>query len=375
MDDVRTDRGHRGAPDDRRSAARERSPLGAALAAQWLASMYLGVMLLTFLAPFVCVVIVAWRPPWRRFTVALVTCAAVAAPAFAGLAIPYLKTRDARGDRDLALIGHYSASADDYTHADEGLAAYASRSRVHRDERDLFPGASPLVLAAIGAWPPLTAAAIGTVAAGTLAFDWSLGPNGLTYDELLAASTVHRGMRSPARFSALVGATLALLSGFGAARLLRVSRRVTAKNAVCASLAILVLFDLRLRVPLQPYWRTIPSIYSRVTPDMVLIELPQGHEADFMYFSTTHWARLVGGYSGFAGFSEPLWEGWNAWPSSTSIASFRRAGATHLTYNCALEEYPWRCANVLAMLDAAPGLELMASGLWQGKQSRLYRLK
>ena len=176
--------------------------LGAIIAAQWLASMYMGVMLVAWLLPFVGVTALAWRPRWSRFAIALLTCTAIAAPAFVGLAIPYLKTREARGERDLTVIGHYSASADDYAHADEGLAAYSSNGSAHRDERDLFPGASTVALAAGGAWPPLTGAAIGTLVAGTLAFDWSLGTHGLTYDELMRTSAAFRGMRSPARFSA-----------------------------------------------------------------------------------------------------------------------------------------------------------------------------
>ena len=45
------------------------------------------------------------------------------------------------------------------------------------------------------------------------------------------------------------------------------------------------------------------------------------------------------------------------------------------TYNCALEDRPWRCPTALAMLDAHPGLERIASGLWQGKDTRLYRIR
>ena len=68
-------------------------------------------------------------------------------------------------------------------------------------------------------------------------------------------------------------------------------------------------------------------------------------------------------------------DGWKAWPAPESIDFYRRAGATHLTYNCALEDRPWRCPTALAMLDAHPGLERIASGLWQGKDTRLYRIR
>ena len=45
----------------RRRAGRPGLRFGAAVAAQWLASMYVGVMLMSFLAPFLAVVALAWR--------------------------------------------------------------------------------------------------------------------------------------------------------------------------------------------------------------------------------------------------------------------------------------------------------------------------
>src|SRR5262245_66662370 len=75
---------------------------GAVVALQWLASMYLGVMLLAYLAPFLLTVAAGWRVlPSRRLIVALATAAAIAAPAFAGLAWPYWKARGIRGERGL----------------------------------------------------------------------------------------------------------------------------------------------------------------------------------------------------------------------------------------------------------------------------------
>jgi hypothetical protein len=167
---------------------------------------------------------------------------------------------------------------------------------------------------------------------------------------------------------------LVLLGARGAARLLaRVP--VRARPVAGAALALLVLFDLRMDPRLETFPAGIPSIYAGVHPGMRLIELPENAQITYMYFSTFHWATLIGGYSGFPRFSEPAMDGWHTWPEPSSLDAFRRAGATHLTYNCALEQYPWRCARVFALLDAAPGLELTASGLWQGKEARLYRFK
>ena len=350
---------------------------GAAIAAQWLASMYLGVMLLTFLIPFLLIVALAWRVvPDRRAAVALGSAALISLPAFGGLAWPYLQAREIRGDRARQEVLDGSAVGADYGHAHIRLSTYRWRGgRGHRVERELFPGTSTLVLAAAGAVPPLAGATIAALVAGSLTFDWSLGLNGLTYDELHSLSPAHRGMRVTARFSAIVGVALVLLGAVGTSRLLRRIGSPRARAAGTAALALIVLFDLRMEPGLGPYPEDIPSIYSRVTPDMVLIELPVDRQIDYMYFSTRHWATLVGGYSGFPRYTTTLMDGWKAWPTPESIDFFRRTGATHLTYNCALEDRPWRCATALEMLGAHPGLEPLASSVWRGKDTRLYRLR
>lgn len=349
---------------------------GAAVSAQWLASMYLGVMLVAFLVPFMAIVALAWRvAPTRRLVAAIAAAGAIAVPAFAGLSLPYVISRETRGERGLQEISDYSAKAGDYAHANVRLVTYRGRGgRDHHPERELFPGTSTLTLAAAALVPPMTATAIATLVAGTFVFDSSLGLNGLTYDKLLMRSSAYRGLRVPARFSALVGAALALLAGYGARRLLCVTRSPAAGAVVCSGLALFVLFDLRMEPRLQSYRRTIPSIYSHVTADMVLVELPAWPQIEYMYFSTSHWARLPGGYSGYVRYSSALIAGWKAFPSPAAIELFRQAGATHVTYNCALDR-PDRCGAVLAFLDGSPALELVAGGRWEQADVRLYRIK
>ncbi len=350
---------------------------GATVAAQWLSSMYVGVMLMSFLAPFLIVAALAWRvrPSWR-LAAALAAAGAILVPAVIVLGIPYMKSRDARGERSPHEVSDGSARPSDYGSTHIRMTTYMRHSRVgNRGERELFPGTTTLALAGIGLVPPLTGAAMATVVSGALTFDWSLGFNGLTYDDLYKRSVAHRGMRVPARFSVVVGAALALVGAFGASRLLRRGRTPAARSAICAALTLLVLFDLRMDPRLRSYYATIPSIYARVTPDMVLVELPVDHQVDYMYFSTRHWARLLGGYSGYPGYSSALLDGWEAFPSPAATALFRRAGATHLTYNCALELNPGRCAATLDILDADPGLERMAAERWEGAEVRLYRIK
>lgn len=350
---------------------------GAAVALQWLSSMYLGIMLVSFLVPFTLMVAVGWRiGPSRRQLVALGCAGAIALPAFAGLAWPYLQARAIRGERSLDEIRPFSATPQNYGDAHGRLVGYVSPARHgHKVERELFPGTSTLALAGIGMVPPLTAGTIGTIAAGALTFDWSLGLNGLTYDDLYKRLSVVRGMRVPARFSAILGAALALLGAVGAARLLRIARPASARAALCSALALLVLFDLRMSPGLVEYAEGLPPVYSSVSPSMVLVELPANRPIDYMYFSTWHWARMLGGYSGFIKYSDALMRGYEAWPTAASIDLFRSAGATHLTYNCAFESTRPRCASTLEHLDANPALELIASGRWLGQETRLYRIK
>jgi hypothetical protein len=351
--------------------------LGAAVAAQWLASMYIGVMLVSFLVPFILFVALAWRVrPSRQFLISLAAAVVVAVPAFVGLAAPYLASRPERGERGATEVLQGSALAEDYGKPHIRLVTYQwMGGRGHHAERELFPGSMTLVLAAVGMMPPLTGTTIAAVAAGAMVLDWSLGFNGLGYAPLFKYSPVHRGMRVPARFSVVVGAVLTLLAAFGAGRILRLVKRPGVRALVATILAALVLVDLRMDPRLEAYPATMPSMYQFVKPDMVLVELPDSHMIDYMYFSTRHWATTIGGYSGFIRYSFDAMEGYKSFPSARSIEYFRRAGATHLTYNCAFEEKPWRCDNTLRILDPLPSLEIVAGGIWEGRPVRLYRIK
>lgn len=353
---------------------------GSAVAAQWLASMYVGVMLMSFLVPFTAVVWLAWgvRPSWRVAT-ALGAAGAIVLPAVIVLGVPYMKSRAERGERGPEEVWSGSALPSDYADTHIRMSSdiwhlWHSREG-NLNERELFPGLSTLALAATGLVPPLTGAGAATVVAGAITFDWSLGFNGLTYDDLYRRSVAHRGMRVPARFSVVVGAALALLAAFGARRVLRLGRTPAAQSAICAGLAVLVLFDLRFDPRLQPYYGSIPSIYNRVTPQMVLAEYPRGHDTDYMYFATRHQARLLWGYSGFAPNQPRVWAAFDALPGPAGIEAVRQLGATHLTYNCRLERRERSCEWIIQQFDENPSLELVASERWEGSEVRLYRIK
>jgi hypothetical protein len=242
------------------------------------------------------------------------------------------------------------------------------RARTVPGPQHAHPGGGGLI-------PPLGGAAVATTIAGAITFDWSLGFNGLTYDELYRRSVAHRGMRVPARFSVVVGAALALLGAYGARRLIGLGRSPQAQSAICAGLAIVVVLDLQFDPRLQPYYGSIPSVYARVTPDMVLAEYPRDHDTDYMYFATRHQARLLWGYSGFAPNQPEVWAAFDALPTPAGVNALRKLGATHLTYNCRLERRERSCAWIAQQFDENPALELLASERWENADVRLYRLR
>ena len=350
---------------------------GAALAGQCLACMYIAVMLVSGLVPFAIMMAVAWRVrPSARVARAVAGAGLVLLPIVAVLGVPYMKSREAHGERSLKEVSDGSASPRDYGDAHIRLVAYRWQSGAyHHAERELFPGSSSIGLGAAGILPPLTPVAIATLLTGALAFDWSLGLKGLTYDDLFRRSSVYRGLRVVARFSAMVDAALAFLCAFGAKRILGLAHKPVTRAAICAALCLIILVDLHMDPMLRPYPPDAPGIYRVVTPQMVLADMPDGHVIDSMYFSTRHWARLLDGYSGYFPSAPDFDVAKREFPSPESVEILRRRGATHLTYNCAWEARQGRCDDVLRELTANPSLELVARSRWQQAEVRLYRLK
>jgi hypothetical protein len=351
--------------------------LGAAFGAQALSCMYVALMLATWLVPFVALIAVAWKlRPTKALAAALAAAAIVPGTIALIMGAAYANTRPTHGEWGADIVRHFSGEPRDYGDAHPWLATYRGRTQGgHHAERELFPGSSTLALAGAAVVPPLGSVPIATLVSGALAFDWSLGFNGLSYDVLRRYVSPYRSIRVPARFAVLVQTSLVILGIFGARRLL--NRTQGRRRAiVCAAIAAAVLVDLRMVPELQAYPSEIPGIYGSVTKDMVLAELPEkDREIDYMYFSTRHWAHLLGGYSGFFPPLDEFNRAADAFPAPDAVASLHRLGATHLTYNCAFERDKDRCAEVLSQLGANPTLELVATTTWQAAPVALYRFK
>jgi hypothetical protein len=360
-------------------SARRGAIFGALLAGQWLASMYFGVMLLVFLTPVALLLAVAWRVrPTRALSAAIAACSVIVLVGGSITAVPFMRSQKDRGERSFDEVRSASAVPSDYVAANDGLVMYAGVLPRSKNERELFPGSATLALGLAGAMPPMSLGTIVLVAGTAVAFDGSLGLNGLIYDDLYTYALPFRGIRVPARFAALVGSGLILLSAYGARRVFLLGRTPRRQAVLFALLSAGALVDLRSGVGLMPYFATAPPIYSNVTSEMVLAELPMpvASTVAYMYFSTSHWARMINGYSGNfpAGYGELRGE-MEHFPTKPLLADLGQRGVTHVTVNCRFFSDRTKCATVLAAMDQMPELVRISDARWEGADVRLYKLR
>jgi len=354
---------------------------GALAVAQLYSSMYYGVYF-----PFYAVVVigflgVAWKWRWRRLIGPAAIGAAFALGLVVPLARPYVAAQEMKGDRDTAAVEFYSANLSDYFRPHARLATHAGHwLEDSHPERALFPGVTPLVLSAMALAPPIGPVRAAFAAGLALSYDLSRGMKGLVYPTLYRTLPPIRGMRVPARFSIILGISLAVFAAFGARRLL--SRwSGGARKLAFAGIVAFTLVDLRPSLMLQPVWTDIPTIYQDLAgrQDVVLAEFPfEQHQAwvtneiPFMYFSIWHWRQMVNGYSGFRPDAHmALIELAKDFPDPASITALRSRGVTHVTVNC--EFVGDGCDAFLKRLDRHPEFELIRGANWRGKPTRLYK--
>jgi hypothetical protein len=354
--------------------------LAVILAAQWYSSMYYGLFLTMYVTVFAAILIARHTVrvrAWWHFSIALCVMAALVSPLIA----VYMKSAPDRGDRPRDTVATFSAVPADYVRT-------ASRNPVYRAvlphathaERALFPGVTTIVLAAAGAWPPLTASRVALIAAGIVAFDGSLGLNGVVYRALYCWVPPLHSVRVPARFAVLVVLTLALLAGMGAARLLSRPSSAPARILAAACVTALIIIDAWPHSDRLPVWRSPPSVYAALpSRDSVLFEFPVHSPADrfsenlpYMYFSMWHWRPMVNGYSGFVPASyDALLQRVSTFPDPSALQYLNRVGVTHIALHCRLWE-PDVCASTMARLDSTAGLRRLARAEWYGAASTLY---
>ena len=364
------------------ATARLRYAVAGALcvAAQLYSSMYYAVFFVLYATVVIGVLLLSVRPAWRRMLAPI----AVASVVGIALAMPIVRAYSAstkiKGERRIDEIEIFSAEPADYLRAHARSALYGNHSLPGRQpERALFPGVVPVALAAVGVAPPIGLARIAYSAGLLLAFDGSLGINGVSYPYLYKWFMPIRGLRVPARFSVLVALSLAVLSGYGARRLLDRSRTAVARRLTFAGLIVAAVANPWPVLDLRPVWPEPPPVYGALSGarHVVLAEFPI--EDDFvantryMYFSVWHWSPMVNGYSGYMPDSyDRFARSVRGFPAPEAIAALKAKGVTHITVNCAF--YRRSCPDWLERIDAVPDLHRVADGRWQGAVVRLYEV-
>ena len=349
-------------------------------AAQLYSSMYYGVFFSIYAVAVMATLLATRRPPLKRLLVPAAIAGALALLIAFPLIRPYSKATKTKGERGRAEVAAYSATRTDYLRAHPRSALYGKWTVAGREpERALFPGVVPIALAAAGLVPPLGAVRLAYVAGLLVAFDGSLGFNGYSYPYLYDWFSPIRGLRVPARFSVLVGLSLAVLAGFGAQRLMLLPRRRLASRVVFGLAIAASIVNVWPVLNLVPVWPQAPPVYGALSgsSQVVLAEFPvpsdYAYNTPYMYFSLWHWAPMINGYSGFMPKSYDEYRaGVVDFPGPGSIATMKRRGVTHVTVNCGL--YRGGCPALLARLDTIPDLRKVAEGRWQGQPVRLYEL-
>jgi hypothetical protein len=274
-------------------------------AGQVLSCVYYGLLLIPYLAVVCGTLAIAHRV---RIAPLLVAAAIVVVAAYP-VGKAYLGARKVVGERGRDEVVQGSARLTDYLGPPENNLVYGNvLAPFSRGERRLFPGFVATALAIVAFLPRrLFANSPGhqfskfAYAVGLfIALDISLGFNGITYRVLYDYFLPFHSLRIPARNGIIVGFSLAVLAGFGAARIGR--REVVAILGVLLCIEYLSRPMSMMAIPAAP-----PPAYGDVlrdnagNPTTTLFEFPASSADDptYMYYSTFHWQHLANGYSGF----------------------------------------------------------------------------
>jgi len=226
----------------------------------------------------------------------------------------------------------------------------------------------------VALWPPLTAPRVAYALGLLLAFDVSLGFNGVIYRGLYDYFLPFKALRIPARMGLMVGFSLAVLAGYGAAHLSRLLRSAAARRAVLTTIGVLMLAEYA-STPLV-LWaapRNPPEAYADLLrdadhgPTSVVFEFPTGamEDPEYLYYSTFHWQYLVNGYSGFFPPSyQKIVNAVRGFPDDTSMNMVRSRGVRYLVIHGEWL-YGARYEQLVTELDRRSDLKLISRHPWQ----------
>jgi hypothetical protein len=280
---------------------------GLFMALQMTSSIYYGLFLALILATVVTVQAIAMGRRAVRPLAALATGAVILGVTAWVYSAPYRAASERVGLRSTEEISKYSATPSSYLLVPESNRIHGEH-RAGSTELNLYPGLAPVALGlfALVAMRP-TRITMAYAAGLVLAFDVSMGVNGLIYPYLQAHVGAFKGLRAPSRAAILFLLCLGVLASRAAATLLaRIPR--SARTAGAVAIAALVLVDywsapMRLiwyprRAALYQMLKTLPAGQVLELPLPKLDTLPF-HDGRYLYTSTWHWKTLVNGYSGY----------------------------------------------------------------------------
>ncbi len=280
-----------------------------------------------------------------RLVVAFTLIAIIVVPFF----IPYLQVQREMGfERKVTESEPFSASLKLYTQVSPQNILYGKFLAPNPPVMvggyaldNLFPGIIAVALAIVGIAATKNREHWFYFLLLTFAFLLSLGPrlffapnNGtditLPYRWLYEVLPVMRALRAPVRFDAVVMFGLAVLAGWGVAKLAIGNWQLLIVNCLVA-LEYLALPTAHITP--MPVWNEIPAYINwlRQQSPTTILELPMlGNPLDLspQYFSTYHWQNTPDGYSGFnPGKRGEIAYEMQAFPNERSLALLKALGA------------------------------------------------
>ena len=358
---------------------------GVFFALQTLSSFYYGIFFATYLAVVAPIVLLgAGRAnairAFRPLAAGLVLALLLTLP----FTVPYIQAREAVGDRKMEEIRFYSATPRNYMAAPFWNVMYGRaswRNKLGDPERELFLGIAVPLIVLVGLWPPLSVARIAYTLGFALAFDASLGYNGYVYPFLHSFAFPYRGLRVPARMAILVGLSLAILVGYGTARIAALSRRRWLVAVALVAVGAGILLEYRTTVKLRHVWSSPPPVYeglprsSRVIFEMPFVEPDTTLEPIYMYFSTFYWHKLANGYSGFSPKShQELLDLMPTFPDDAGMNELRRRQVDTIIVHGAFHRSQEAYWHLVAALDRRDDVRLVRTVKWEGYESRVYQM-
>lgn len=316
--------------------------LGTVVAAQVLCSIYYGVFLAVYL-------LAAWLilAAQHGNAVRIARCTAAAAlPLLIAIAIygpPYARARATMGPHSPDEIAQFSAAPSDYLQVSPQNHIQRSIGMPYgNDEHSLFPGVIAIGFALAAFWRPVSRLPWLYGALTVLAFDLSLGSNGVTLSVLRMAAPILASLRSSARFGILTALSIAMLAAIAAARLNRAWRWGPFVTAAAIVLAIVESAAVPISVRALSTAPSDAHLFLRTLPaDTVVLELPAPGPQTLWLYETTHqvrsinhWRPLVNGYSGFvpADYAHTLTQ-LSGFPDERSARRLRELGVGFVLVN------------------------------------------